>query len=343
MSEQKQSESHPGFDWIKVREETGAFPIYDEPSFEAEQQLTRFWGRDWGVSDEVGHLKLVLVHKPQEEEILPIKDGIYDEDMDWRYDPNGRWLWPGKDLPDLPLMQDQHDSLVEKIRAEGIEVVNLDGVVPPGDGMHCMACMCRDYAVAVKGGAIICRMGLERRRGEESLVAKKLSALGMPILRSIHGTGVFEGGNFMFLNQETAIVGRGGLTNDEGERQVEEVLNVLGVKLVRVPMPGQDEHIDGRVGMVAKDVALVDTAHMSYDFLRMLNDMGIKVISCRFEEPNVLVLRPGKILTSHVMTEATKKALAKEGIEVVVNKMQELSKALGGPRCSTCPLIRDPA
>lgn len=331
------------FDWKKVRAEHGAFPFYAEPPFEDKEQLKRFWGREWGVYDEVGELKLVLVHRPQEEEILCIKEGIYDEEMGWRYDPKGRWLWPCKDLPDLALMQDQHDGFVEKIRKEGIEVVNLDGDVPPGDGKHCMACMSRDYAVAVKGGAIVCRMGLERRRGEEALVARRLSELGMPILRTIHGTGVFEGGNFIILNQETAIVGRGGLTNEEGERQVEEVLNVLGMQLIRVPLPGQDEHIDGRVGMVAKDIALVDTKHMTFDFLKMLKEMGIRAIPCAFEEPNVLVLHPGKILASHVMRPETKKALEKEGIEVVIHEMRELSKALGGPRCSTCPLIREPA
>lgn len=343
MSEQiKDFDSYAGFDWKKVQAQ-GIFPFYDTPPFEDEGQLTRFWGRNWGVSDAVGELRLVLVHKPQEEEMLPIKDGIYDEEMNWRYDPDSRWLWPGKALPDLALMQDQHDGLVEKMRNQGIEVVNLDGVVPPGDGKHCMACMSRDYAVAVKGGAIICRMGLERRRGEDALVAGKIASLGMPILRTIHGTGVFEGGNFILLNQDNAIIGRGGLTNEEGERQVEEVLNVLGIKLHRVPMPGQDEHIDGRVGMVAKDLALVDTAHMSFDFLALLQELGIRVIPCKFEEPNVLVLKPGLILASHVMSLQTKKALEKEGIKVIIHEMHELSKALGGPRCSTCPLVRDPA
>ncbi len=330
------------FGWEKVRAE-GYFPFYAEPPFEDEQILARFWGRRWGAWDEAGTLRLVLVHRPQEEEILCIKDGVYDKEMDWRYDPGSRWLWPGKDLPDLALMQQQHDGLVEILKNEGIEVVNLDGVVPPGDGKHCMACMSRDYAVAVPGGAIVCRMGQERRRGEEVLVARKIASLGMPILRTIHGTGVFEGGNFIQLNRENAIVGRGGLTNDEGERQVEEVLNVLGIGLIRVPVPHQDEHIDGRVAVVGKNMVLVDAGHMPHDFVWLLRDLGIRVIpTSEGDSVNVLVLRPGKILTTN-MSDKTTKILKAEGIEVLTHEMGELSKALGGVRCSTCPLVRDPA
>src|SRR5947208_14410065 len=33
-------------------------------------------------------------------------------------------------------------------------------------------------------------------RGEEAFVTRRLAALGMPILRTIHGSGLFEGGSF---------------------------------------------------------------------------------------------------------------------------------------------------
>lgn len=322
-------------------EERGIFVVCAEPPFEDEEMLKRIWGRKWGVSDEAGTLKVVLVHRPRKEELeLVTADTPYNEEIKWRYDPDSRSLWPGKDLPDLPKMQKQHDGLVEIIRNEGVEVINLEGAVPPGDPGHTMACMARDYAVALKGGVIVCRMGRKRRRGEEALVAKKLGSLGVPILRTVHGTGIFEGGNFMLLNQENAVIGRGDLTNEEGERQVEEVLRVLGINLIRTALPHHVDHIDGVLGMAGKNLALVNTALMSHDFVRNLRDLGIKAIPSN--ETNVLVLRPGKILASRMSDEA-RKALEKEEIEVVLHDMSELGKALGGPRCSTCPLMRDPA
>lgn len=327
------------FEWLA---KSGIFPSIPKPPLEDREMLKQIWGRKWGISDEVGTLRVVLVHRPREEEIKAVTaDAPYHEKSGWRYDPDGRWIWPGKDLPDLPKMQEQHHALVEIMQNEGIEVINLDGVVPPGDGGHVMACMSRDYAVAVKGGVIVCRMARKRRRGEDALVAKKLGSLGVPILRTIHGTGVFEGGNFVQLNQENAVVGQGSLGNEEGERQVEEVLRVLGINLIRTALPGYQGHIDGYLGMAGKNLALVDTSMMSHHFQGTLKDLGIKVIPSSFT--NVLVLKPGKILASTDISDEARKALEKEGIETVTVDMLELGKALGGPRCSTCPLIRDPA
>lgn len=325
----------------------GVFGDYAEPSFEDEKMLKKVWGRNWGVSDEVGRLRVVLVHRPREEEIKAITaDAPYDERAGWRYDPQGRWIWPGEDLPDLAKMQEQHDGLVQIMQSEGIEVINLEGFVPPGGFVT--TCMARDYAVAVRGGVIVCRMSRRRRRGEEALVAKKLASLGGPILHTVHGTGTFEGGNFVLLDQKNAVVGRGTQGNEEGERQVEEVLRVLGIDLLRTSLPDHHGHIDGFLGMVGKNLALVNTEVMSHDFLRKLKDLGIEIIPTGSSFPmylsknNVLVLRPGKVVVPQISDEV-RKVLEKKDIEVVVHDMSELGKALGGPRCSTCPLIRDPA
>jgi hypothetical protein len=39
-------------------------------------------------------------------------------------------------------------------------------------------------------------------------VTETLAAAGMPILRTIHGSGVMEGGSFVWLNSKTAVIGR---------------------------------------------------------------------------------------------------------------------------------------
>ena len=76
----------------------------------------------------------------------------------------------------------------------------------------------------MKGGAIVTRLGPKVRRGEEAPVTETLAAAGMPILRTIHGHGLMEGGSFVWLNAETAVIGRSSRVNEEGARQVEEVL-----------------------------------------------------------------------------------------------------------------------
>ena len=85
----------------------------------------------------------------------------------------------------------------------------------------------------MKGGAIVTRLGPKVRRGEEAPVAETLAAAGMPILLTIHGHGLMEGGSFLWLNAETAVIGRSSRVNEEGGRQVEEVLlRAQGVSLL---------------------------------------------------------------------------------------------------------------
>ena len=42
-------------------------------------------------------------------------------------------------------------------------------------------------------GAIVCRPGISARRGEERFAAQTLSKLGVPIIRTINGGGIFDG------------------------------------------------------------------------------------------------------------------------------------------------------
>ena len=43
------------------------FPSEPEPAFEAPDQLERWWGRNWGCSNDVGRLRVVLMYRPGEE------------------------------------------------------------------------------------------------------------------------------------------------------------------------------------------------------------------------------------------------------------------------------------
>ena len=128
----------------------------------------------------------------------------------------------------LAVQQAHHDALTAALTAEGVEVLPLARCAP---GRH-KSIYTRDSCIAVKGGAIVTRLGPKVRRGEEAPVTETLAAAGMPILRTIHGHGLMEGGSFVWLNAETAVIGRSSRVNEEGARQVEEVLRAQGVSLL---------------------------------------------------------------------------------------------------------------
>ena len=170
--------------------------------------------------------------------------------------PRPGWYWRGDTMPDLASMQAQHDGLVEALREEQVEIVFLDECARG----KMKSVYTRDSVIAVNGGAIVTRLGPPVRRGEELPVTRTLAKLGMPILRTIHGTGILEGGSFAFINPKTAVVGISSRVNEEGARQLEEVLKVQGIELIRVHLTGYRLHIDGNFVMID-----VDTAHHQSD------------------------------------------------------------------------------
>jgi N-dimethylarginine dimethylaminohydrolase len=182
------------------------------------------------------------------------------------------------------------------------------------------------------------------RRGEEAYVTKVLADLGMPIIRTIAGTGLLEGGSFCFLDESTAAVGMSFRQNEEGARQLEEALAVTGVRLLRVPLTGHALHLDGGIVMVDRDKALINVTRLPYWFLDELEGLGIEPIHVWPGEGhavNSLAVRPGRILISEG-TPRTVDRLNAAGVETVVVPYSEIRKNGGGIHCSTLPLLRDP-
>ena len=182
------------------------------------------------------------------------------------------------------------------------------------------------------------------RRGEEPLVNRTVAALGMPILRTIAGTGLVEGGSFSSC-APIAAYGTSFRCNEEGARQLREALAEARHRADHVPMVGWSIHLDGHLGMVAPDAALVDVNGLPHWFLDRLRELDIEPVPCPAGEEwaiNSLVLRPGLVLMCDAYPRA-RELLERRGIEVRAIPYDEIQKGGGGVHCSTMELIRDPA
>lgn len=315
------------------------------PPFEDEKMQERVWGKRWGVYNDVGTLKMVMVHRPGEE-IKIITKEKFDPKIEAIIDDDEQWYWRDENLPDLTKMQKEHDQMVNILRKEGVEVIYVEG--SPKDPK---AMFTRDNGVAVKGGMIIGRMGPvgkfpgTGRRGEEAYVMKKVVELGMPILHTIHGSGLFEGGSFAFLNEQYAVIGLSYRQNEEAAQQIENVLKIQGINLIRIPLVGYSLHIDGAIVMIAHDLALVNVTRLPYWFLDFLKELKIHFINIHHKDNwnviNCLAVKPGRILLAINNGEETANELIKNGIEVIPIDYSECQKNGGGIHCSTLPLIRE--
>ena len=315
------------------------FPSEAEPSFEDPQQLTCWWGREWGCTNDVGKLRVVLVHRPGDE--VNIVDTSKRLENNAFGDVQKGWYWRGDEPPDLLAMQRQHDSYVAALRAEGVEVVFIDKAAPG----RMKTCYTRDVVAAVGGGAIIMRLGPRIRRGEELPATRTLAALGCPILRTISGSGVAEGGSFCWLNSRTAAIGVSSRVNDEGARQIEEVLRSQGVELIKVPLTGYRLHIDGLFVMVAPDLAIANFTLLPFWFIERLTELGIHLIELHHEDDgaivNSLAVAPGRMMMPEGVSDHTMSRLERLGVQIVTVPYDKIIMGGGGLHCSTAPLIRD--
>ncbi|MDP6692335.1 MAG: hypothetical protein QF384_22795 [Alphaproteobacteria bacterium] len=133
--------------------------------------------------------------------------------------------------------------------------------------------------------------------------------------------------------------------NEEGTRQVEEVLNAQGVELLRVDMTGYRLHIDGTLVMIDVDTAIINPALLPFWFLEKLKEMEIRTIEIHPDDNpglvNCLAVRPGRVIMQTGLSPRTADTMDKWGIEIVPVDYEKVMLGGGGIHCSTAPLMRD--
>lgn len=314
------------------------FPPLPEPPFEEVDERERVWGKRWGANSDVGPLRAVLMRRPGAE-LERIDSERWDPAVGALLDPDAGWYWESEEPPDLGLVHEQYEGLVELLRTEGVEV----HLVEPAPARFSKAMYTRDPLVILPGGAVVGRLAPRMRRGEERSVTQAVGSLGMPILRTIGGTGLVEGGSFAKLTPKVAAFGTSIRCNDEGARQLEEVLRHYAIELIVVPMAGFSIHLDGAFAMVDLDKALVDARDLPYWFLARLRELGIEAIWCHPDETwaiNSLALGPGRVIMCDGYPY-TAERLERRGVEVLTIPYDEIQKNGGGIHCSTIELIRE--
>ncbi|HEX9925030.1 MAG TPA: arginine deiminase family protein [Anaerolineae bacterium] len=255
-----------------------------------------------------------------------------------------QWHYTGR--PDLALAQQEHDALVQILQQAGAEVIYHDEFLPH----HADAIFTHDPALITKRGAIMLRMAKTLRQGEEAAMARCFEALGIPIYYTLSGPARAEGGDLVWLDENTLAVGQGFRTNAAGLRQLSQALAGLDVEVIPVPLPyhGGPEaclHLMSFISIVDHSRAVVYPPLMPVPFWQVLEARGFEFIEVPAEEfatmgPNVLALAPGHCLLL-AGNPITQQRLEAAGCQVQTYQGREISlKAEGGPTCLTRPILR---
>ncbi len=287
-----------------------------------------------GSQSEVGKIRKILIKHP--------KDAFISQE---NVDAHWRTLNYSA-CPDYSKALDEYECFVNLLRRDVSEIHFL----PRSDKTGLDSVYVRDALITTPKGVILCSMGKEERRGEPSAAGEYLSELGIPILGSSRGDGRLEGGDLIWLDGRTLLIGQGYRTNEEGIRQLKELTAGLVDEFIVVPLPhwrGPEGvfHLMSMISPVDFDLAVVYARLLPVPFRQWLINRGMKLVEVPDSEfqtmgCNILATSPRRCIMLSGNPE-TKRMLEDQGARVSEYVGEEISrKGAGGPTCLTRPLVR---
>ena len=291
------------------------------------QELGDLW-TDCGIDSEWGTLKTVLVHRPGQEMDIPP-----DKTNDFQF----------AETIDLGRARAEHDYMVEVYQENNVAVHLLE----PNPGMTPNQLYCADLFAMTPQGAILARPASTVRAGEERWVARTLGNLGIPILKVLTGTATFEGADLMWVDESTAVLGRGLRTNQAAIDQITALLSEMEITTLAFDLPYGCMHFMGMLRSVDKNLAFVWPRRTPHGLVMILQEKGVKVLPLPDQNEamfnmafNFVVMGKKKIMlpAGNPISQAFYESLGMECIPIPVD---ELRKANGAMGCMTGVLRRE--
>ncbi len=279
----------------------------------------------FGSASMWGMLERVLVRPPLPEDVVA-----------W-------WEYGWRSQPDPGAAAKEHEAFCGLLADAGAEVV-----VSRHDPGNPDAIYAYDPTLVGAQGAVLLRPGKEGRRREPDATVDALAGAGIPVVARVTGEATVEGGDTLWLDSKTLLVGHGYRTNALG---IEALVQAFpGVDVIAFDLPhwngaGEVLHFMSYISPLDRDLAVVYARLAPVRLLELLTELEIEMVEVPDDEfetmgANVLALGPRRALALDGNPE-TRRRMERAGAEVVVYKGEEISlKGDGGPTCLTRPLLR---
>jgi dimethylargininase len=249
------------------------------------------------------------------------------ERLGWRAAPDHAWL------------EREHEAFRETLARAGAEVVEARGEPGNLDSIYVFD----PVLVTPHCEAILLRPGKEARQGEPAALEPDLP---LPVVARLEPPALAEGGDTIWLDERTLLVGRGYRTNDAGIEALRAALPDVDVLAFDLPHHhGREEvlHLRSLLSPLGPDLAVGYPPLLPVRLVELLEEREIRLVGVPDDEfetmgPNVLALTPGLALGLDG-NEVTRRRLARAGVEVLTYEGGEISrKGDGGPTCLTLPV-----
>ena len=256
----------------------------------------------------------------------------------------GRWREYGwRDEPDAARIAAEHEAFCALLADAGAEVIVAEPVDDDPDAVYTF-----DPAIVSNRGAILLRPGKAGRVREVDAIRGDLEAAGVPIAGRVGEPGCAEGGDTLWLDERTLLVGRSFRTNEAGIEALRAALPDVDVLAFDLPyLHGRAEvlHLLSLISPLDRDLVLAHLPLLQVALVQLLEERGVGIVELPPEEfetlgCNVLALAPRSVLALEGNHE-TRRRLEAAGVDVQTYRGDELSlKGDGGPTCLTRPLLR---
>lgn len=276
------------------------------------------------VRNGTGVLKKVLVSRPSFLKPAPINEIA----KKWEHT-----------TMDVSVMEREHKLFTDAYAKAGVEVVYLDA-----DEARPNAVFARDFGGCVREGYVLGRFKLPLRYREHTDYEARMAELGVPVVARVE-QGLFEGGDFAFLKEDTIAIGMADRSNEVGVEEIRRQLAPYGYRVLGVPLKPEYLHLDMCFNLVDDHLAVAYAEGLPEDFRRELDRLEVQIISVPEEAIfahgcNLQALGNHRVI-SLARNEAVNEALERSGMDVIALPITEILKAGGGPHCMTFPLVRE--
>lgn len=294
----------------------------------------------------------MLIHSPGSELDL-ISPTTYD-----------RFLF--EDAIDSENFREQHYSFINVLRSEGVDVVPLSEILRKNvNDLKAIKSRpnmvyIRDTLAVTTLGYIRMRMKSPVRRPEPQIVESAMLQMKLKKLMGLESPATMEGGDLIFLDEDTMLVGVGNRTNWTGLHQLHRRAKKLGLKrLIAVHLPSSVIHLDGIMMVVDRDLAIVHFRSVKSPATvfeercpeknsrlnEFLSKDGLGLIEVTDYErhkraTNVVTIAPRKVI-GYAGNNRVRRSLERLGVDFIAIEGSELLRGGGGPRCMTAPILRD--
>jgi N-dimethylarginine dimethylaminohydrolase len=272
-----------------------------------------------------GTLQRVLVRRPLE------ADGPRWREYGWRA------------APEPATARREHEAFCGLLENAGAEVIVSEHDPGNPDALYPY-----DPVLVGDDGAALLLPGKEGRRQEPAALAPVLEAAGVPVASTMTAPATAEGGDTVWLDEQTLLVGLGyrtGTTGADALRAAFPETDVITFDLPHWNGAAEVMHLMSFISPLDRDLAVVYRRLAPVRLLELLSERGVRVVEVPDEDfetmgPNVLALGPRRALALEGNDE-TRRRMERVGVDVVVYRGDEISrKGDGGPTCLTRPILR---